>query len=61
MKQYLLKTIIEEPNHKVKEHILQLIAVLAKHELLRSTWNELFTFIDTFVKSNDPNEKQVNI
>lgn len=61
MKQYLLKTIIEEPNHSVKEHILQLIAVLAKHELMRSTWNELFTFIDTFVKSNDPNEKQVNI
>jgi len=34
--------------------------VLAKHELLRGTWNELFTFIDIYVKSNDVNERQVN-
>jgi len=58
IKQYLLKLIVEEPCSQVKKHILQLIAVLAKHELLRGTWNELFTFIDIYVKSNDVNERQ---
>lgn len=59
IKQFLLKTIIEEPTIQVKKHILQLIAVLAKHELMRGTWNELFAFIDAYTKSNDINERQV--
>lgn len=33
--------------------------MLAKHELMRGTWNELFTFIDAYTKSNDINERQV--
>jgi hypothetical protein len=57
----LLKTIIEEPSLQVKKHILQLIAVLAKHELMRSNWNELFAFIEAYVQSNDINERQVSI
>lgn len=56
----MLKAIVEEPSLSVKKHILQLIAVLAKHELMRGTWNELFTFIDAFVKSNDANERKVS-
>lgn len=56
----MLKTIIDEPSIQVKKHILQLIAVVAKHELLRGTWNELFSFIEVYVKSNDINERQVN-
>lgn len=61
MKQFLIKTIVDEPSQKVKKHILQLIAVLAKHELMRGTWNELFAFIDLYVKSNDLSERQVCI
>lgn len=56
----MLKTIVEEPSFSVKKHILQLIAILARHELMRGTWNELFTFIDAFVKSNDVNERKVS-
>lgn len=56
----MLKTIIEEPSFPVKKHILQLIAVLAKHEFLRSNWNELFAFIEMYMKSNDENERQVS-
>lgn len=59
MKQFLLKTIIEEPSLQVKKHILQLIAVLAKHEILRSEWNELFALIETYIKSNSLNDRQV--
>lgn len=58
IKQFLLKAIIDEPSIEVKKHILQLIAVLAKHELMRGNWNELFAFIETFIKSNDINERQ---
>jgi len=57
----LLKAIIDEPTVEVKKHILQLIAVLAKHELMRGNWNELFAFIESFIKSNDINERQVPI
>ncbi|XP_015365619.1 PREDICTED: importin-4-like [Diuraphis noxia] len=58
IKQFLLKAIIDEPSIEVKKHILQLIAVLAKHELMRGNWNELFGFIELFIKSNDVNERQ---
>ncbi|KAL5244737.1 hypothetical protein ACI65C_012147 [Semiaphis heraclei] len=58
IKQFLLKAIIDEPSIEVKKHILQLIAVLAKHELMRGNWNELFGFIELFIKSNDINERQ---
>ncbi|XP_050419977.1 importin-4-like [Adelges cooleyi] len=58
MKQFLLKVIIDEPSLHVKKHILQLIAVIAKHELMRGTWNELFSFIETYIKSNDIAERQ---
>lgn len=61
IKQFLLKAIIDEPSIEVKKHILQLIAVLAKHELMRGNWNELFGFIELFIKSNDINERQVPI
>lgn len=57
----MLKAIIDEPSVEVKKHILQLIAVLAKHELMRGNWNELFAFIESFIKSNDINERQVPI
>ncbi|XP_050539704.1 importin-4-like [Daktulosphaira vitifoliae] len=58
MKQFLLKTVIDEPSLHVKKHILQLIAVIAKHELMRGSWNELFNFIETYMKSNDTNERK---
>lgn len=61
IKQFLLKAIIDEPSVGVKKHILQLIAVLAKHELMRGNWNELFAFIDSYIKSNDINEREVNL
>lgn len=57
----MLKAIIDEPSLEVKKHILQLIAVLAKHELMRGNWNELFAFIETFIKSDNVNERQVSI
>jgi len=57
----LLKATIDEPRLEVKKHILQLIAVLAKHELMRGNWNELFAFIESFIKSNNINERQVPI
>lgn len=60
IKQYLLKTIIEEPSLNVKKHILQLIAVLVKHEILRGNWNELFALIDAYIQSNDINERVVS-
>lgn len=60
IKQFLLKTIVEEPSLQVKKHILQLIAVLAKHELMRGNWNELFAFIEVYTMSNDVNERQVS-
>jgi len=59
IKQFLLQTIIDEHSYEVKKHILQLIAVLAKHEIMRGTWNELFAFIDLYIKSNVENERQV--
>jgi hypothetical protein len=59
IKQFLLKTIIDEPSIEVKKHILQLIAVLAKHELMRGNWNELFAFIESCIKSNNINEREV--
>lgn len=55
----MLKTIVDEPNIEVKKHILQLIAVLAKHELMRGNWNELFAFIESCIKSYDINKKEV--
>lgn len=55
----MLKSVIDEPSYEVKKQILQLIAVLAKHEMLRGTWDELFAFIDLYVKSNDENERKV--
>ncbi|KAL4119196.1 hypothetical protein QTP88_012040 [Uroleucon formosanum] len=58
IKQFLLKAIIDEPSVEVKKHILQLIAALAKHELMRGNWNELFAFIESLIKSNDINEIQ---
>ncbi|VVC26841.1 Armadillo-type fold,Armadillo-like helical,Importin-beta, N-terminal domain [Cinara cedri] len=58
IKQFLLKAIIEEPSIQVKKLILQLIAVLAKHEFMRSNWDELFAFIETYIKSNNVNERQ---
>lgn len=60
IKQFLLKVIVDEPSVRVKKHILQLIAVIAKHELMRGTWNELFAFIEVYIKSNDVNERQVS-
>jgi len=57
----LLKGIIDEPSYEVKKHILQLIAVLAKHELMRGTWNELYCLIESFIESCDINERQVPI
>lgn len=59
MKQFLLKSIVDEPSLQVKKHIIQLIAVLAKHELLRSNWNELFALVETYIKSNNSSEREV--
>lgn len=55
----MLKTIVDEPNIEVKKHILQLIAVLAKHELMRGNWNELFAFIESCIKSHNVNKREV--
>ncbi|XP_022173439.1 importin-4-like [Myzus persicae] len=58
IKQFLLKATIDEPSFEVKKHILQLVAVLAKHEQMRGEWRELFCFIEAFIESSIVNERE---
>lgn len=57
----MLKATIDEPSFEVKKHILQLVAVLAKHEQMRGEWRELFCFIEAFIESSIVNEREVLI
>ena len=59
LKNGTLNTLTVEPDKQVQHAIVQLIAVLAKHELPKNAWPELIPLVDQCFQSEEPGRKSL--
>lgn len=56
-----MEALIHEPDMSVKHSIVQLMGVLAKHELPQGSWPELLRFLFQCFESKDASERQLGM
>ena len=59
LKSGTLNTLTTEPDKQVQHAIVQLIAVIAKHELPKNAWPELIPLLDNCFQSEEPGRKSL--
>ncbi|XP_076355100.1 importin-4-like isoform X1 [Tachypleus tridentatus] len=59
VKQTVIQVIIKETEKPCQNALAQLIATIAKYELVKNSWPELFQFLDHYTSSNDMIKKEM--
>ena len=59
LKNGVMDALMKEPDKTVQHAIVQLIAVLAKHELPKNEWPLLISFLDQCFQSEEPGRKSL--
>ena len=55
----LLDALTKEPEKTVQHAIIQLVGVIARHDMPRNGWPELMPFVEQFFQSDEPGRKSL--
>lgn len=59
IRQNVLQVLIQEQEKTVEKAVAQIVGTVAKHELARGNWPELFIFIEQYSRSEEPKEREL--